>query len=150
MKATATPIRELKDQYVCRRCGIIRTTATGRDYDTCRDCRIVEKDLADPERIARLDRQLDGPKQPPRTKPRTHCIHGHELTEDNTLLIGGKRPRRRCRTCNHRRILDLATLMCTECLGVPVDDPHGIDPDGWVKDHRGILHHRDARKEQAS
>jgi len=31
---------------------------------------------------------------------RTHCPHGHEYTEENTLTYGGKR---RCRTCKNER-----------------------------------------------
>jgi len=94
MKGTVTPIRELKDQYVCRRCGIIRTTATGRNYDTCFDCRQVEADLANPARIERLDRRLDGPRGRPR---KTHCPKGHPYSGPNLRIAPDGH--RICRTC---------------------------------------------------
>lgn len=34
---------------------------------------------------------------------KTHCIHGHELTEGNTIRYGPENRWRRCRTCNRRR-----------------------------------------------
>lgn len=34
---------------------------------------------------------------------RTHCIHGHELTEGNTIRYGPENRWRRCRTCARNR-----------------------------------------------
>lgn len=33
---------------------------------------------------------------PPRLKPPAHCVHGHELTEENTVTWAGRRACRQC------------------------------------------------------
>lgn len=76
MKATAKPAGTIPaDCYECTRCGrIVDHASSGRTM--CFDCATIEADLADPARIAELDRRLD-----PVT--RTHCAHGHDLSGGN-------------------------------------------------------------------
>lgn len=35
---------------------------------------------------------------------RTHCIHGHELTDDNVIIRIKEGGKRRCRTCHNSRL----------------------------------------------
>lgn len=91
MKATARPVTVIPvGQYVCRRCGRQVIDSDRRNLTTCRDCRTIEADLADPTRIERLDRQLD-------PQPRTTCANGHDLDETNRMT--DSRGWVQCRMC---------------------------------------------------
>jgi hypothetical protein len=61
----------------------------------CRECQRL-KDRA------HYNRNISGPNRGP-LKNRTHCIHGHEFTPENTYVPPGKPNSRACKACQHLR-----------------------------------------------